>query len=215
MASPLYAATTLRREPSLRDGDARYIFCGPRLAHRAHRHHAAMPVILPVDGKTPQLPRFLAPNATLVGDVRFGADCSVWFGAVLRGDIQPVILGDRCNVQDNCVLHVNRTQACVLGNEVSMGHAAICHACMVGDGTLVGMGARVLDGAVIGAGVLIAAGCIVPENISVPAHHLIAGVPGRVIKPLSAEVRERIARIAGDYVAYQALYPTIVAAAAS
>lgn len=171
-----------------------------------------MPTIVPIADKTPQLPEFLAPNATLVGDVRFGPQCSVWFGAVLRGDINAVILGARCNVQDLCVLHVSRLLPCVLGDGVSMGHAAIAHACTVGDGALLGMGSRVLDGARVGKGVLVAAGCVVPERMVVPDHHLIAGVPGVVVKPLSAELRERIGRIAGDYVAYQRLYPGILAA---
>jgi len=172
-----------------------------------------MPTIVPVGDRQPQLPRFLAPNATLVGDVRFGPECSVWFGAVLRGDINPVVLGARCNVQDNCVLHVSRHRGCILADEVSMGHLAICHACTVHRGVLVGMGAKVLDGAEIGEGALVAAGCIVPEGIQVPPHHLIAGVPGRVVKPLGAGIRERIGRIAGDYRAYQDLFPAIVAAA--
>ena len=172
-----------------------------------------MPVILPINGITPQLPRFLAPNATLVGDVRFGPDCSVWFGAVLRADINSVTLGARCNVQDNCVLHVSRRLPCVLADEVSMGHGAIVHACTIGSGTLVGMGARVLDGAVIGARVLIAAGAVVPEGMNVPDGHLVAGVPARVIKPVSADLQTRIGRIAGDYVAYQELYPSILAEA--
>lgn len=172
-----------------------------------------MPTIVAIADRTPQLPRFLAPNATLVGDVRFGEGCSVWFGAVLRGDINPVILGARCNVQDNCVLHVSRRLGCTLHDEVSLGHLAICHACTVHSGTLVGMGAKVLDGAVVGAGCLVAAGCIVPEGMEVPPHHLIAGVPGRVVKPLGAEIQARIGRIAGDYLAYQELYPGILAAA--
>ncbi len=171
-----------------------------------------MPVIVPINGVTPQRPAFLAENATLVGDVRFGPDCSVWFGAVLRGDINPVIVGARCNVQDNCVLHVSRKLACILGDEVSMGHSAIAHACTVGRGTLLGMGSRVLDGAVLGEGVLVAAGCVVPEGMPVPDHHLIAGVPGKVIKLLGEDIRQRIGRIAGDYVAYQTLYPQIQAA---
>ncbi|MBA3683953.1 MAG: gamma carbonic anhydrase family protein [Planctomycetes bacterium] len=174
-----------------------------------------MPILFPINGVTPQMPAFLAPNATLVGDVRFGPQCSVWFGAVLRGDINYVALGASCNVQDTCVLHVSRARPCVLGNRVSLGHGAIAHACIVGDGALLGLGSRVLDGAVIGEGVLVAAGCVVGEGMTVPAHHLIAGVPGRVIKPLGADLRERIGRIAGDYVAYQALYPGIVAAAGS
>jgi carbonic anhydrase/acetyltransferase-like protein (isoleucine patch superfamily) len=169
-----------------------------------------MPVVLAANGRSPQLPAFLAPNATLVGDVRFGVECSVWFGAVLRADINAVILGDRCNVQDLCVLHVSRALPCVLGSRVSMGHGAIAHACTVGDGCLLGMGSRVLDGAVLGEGVLVAAGCVVPERMQVPAHHLIAGVPGVVIKELGQALRERIARIAGDYVAYQRLYPDLM-----
>ena len=94
-----------------------------------------------------------------------------------------------------------------------MGHGAIAHACTVGEGCLIGMGSRVLDGAVLGRGVLVAAGAVVPEGMVVPDHHLVAGVPGRVIKELSPELRERIARINGDYVAYQQMYPTIMAAA--
>ncbi len=172
-----------------------------------------MPVVLSVNGIAPQLPEFLAPNATLVGDVRFGTGCSVWFGAVLRGDINAVILGERCNVQDLCVLHVSRALPCVLGRAVSMGHGAIAHACTVGDGALLGMGSRVLDGAQLGDGVLVAAGCVVGERMQVPAHHLVAGVPGRVVKELSGELRARIARIAGDYVAYQQLYPQLLAEA--
>lgn len=172
-----------------------------------------MPVILPVDGRAPEMPAFLAPNATLVGDVRFGPGCSVWFGAVLRGDINHIRLGAACNVQDLCVLHVSRRLPCVLGDRVSLGHGAIAHACIIGDGTLLGMGCRVLDGATIGAGVLVAAGCVVPEGLAVPDHHLVAGVPGRILKPLGSELRERVARVAGDYVAYQQLYPSILAAA--
>jgi len=171
-----------------------------------------MPTIIAVDGKTPQKPAFLAPNATLVGDVRFGTDCSVWFGAVLRGDINYVALGDACNVQDNCVLHVSRALPCVLGARVSLGHGAIAHACTVGDGALLGTGCRVLDGALIGAGALIAAGCVVGEGMHIPEHHLAAGVPARVIKPLAEELRRRIAAIAGNYVTYQQLYPDILEA---
>jgi len=170
----------------------------------------AMPTVIAVNGIQPQQPAFLAPNATLVGDVRFGPRCSVWFGAVLRGDINHVALGSDCNVQDLCVLHVSRKLPCVLGDRVSMGHAAIAHACTVRDGALLGTGCRVLDGAVIGAGVLVAAGCVVPEGMTVPDHHLIAGVPGRVIKPLSDELRVRVAAVATNYVVYQDLYPELM-----
>jgi carbonic anhydrase/acetyltransferase-like protein (isoleucine patch superfamily) len=111
------------------------------------------------------------------------------------------------------VLHVSKKLPCVLGDRVSLGHGAIAHACTVKDGALLGMGSRVLNGAVVGAGVLVAAGCVVGEGMQVPDHHLVAGVPGRIVKPLSTELRERIGRIAGDYVAYQQLYPDIIATA--
>lgn len=168
-------------------------------------------MIVTVNGSTPQRPRFLAPNATLIGDVRFGPDCSVWFGAVLRGDIAPIILGARCNVQDLCVLHVCRDMPCILGDDVSMGHAAIAHGCTIGDGCLLGMGCRVLDRVRLGRGVLVAAGCVVPEGLEVPDHHLVAGVPGRIVKPLGDTQRERIGRIAGDYVEYQKAYADLMA----
>src|SRR5262245_53510990 len=151
-----------------------------------------MPTIMPNNGIRPQMPAFLAPNATLIGDVRFGADCSIWFGSVLRGDINHISLGDACNVQDLCVLHVSRARPCLVGNRVSFGHGAIAHACTIKDGALIGMGAKVLDGAVVGEGALVAAGCVVGENMVVPDHHLVAGVPGAVIKPLSPELRARI-----------------------
>ena len=171
------------------------------------------PLILPIHGVSPQLPRFLAPNATLIGDVRFGPDCSVWFGAVLRGDINHISLGSGCNIQDLCVLHVSQARPCLLGDQVSLGHGAIAHACTIGSGTLLGMGSRVLDGAVVGSQVLVAAGCVVGEGMEVPAGHLIAGVPGRVVKPLGAELLARMALISGNYIRYQELYPSILARA--
>jgi carbonic anhydrase/acetyltransferase-like protein (isoleucine patch superfamily) len=164
----------------------------------------------PVGDLQPQQPAFCAPTASLVGDVRFGPGCSVWFGAVLRGDIAAVMLGAECNVQDNCVLHVAKDKPCRLADRVSMGHQAIAHACTVGSGSLLGMGCRVLDDAELGEGVLVAAGTVVKEGMQIPPHYLVAGVPGRIIGPLRAEQRERIARIAGDYLAYQALYPELL-----
>ena len=172
-----------------------------------------MALRIPINGITPQSPAFLAPNATLIGDVRFGTGCSVWFGAVLRADINHISIGDRTNIQDLCCLHVTRKQPCEVGAEVSFGHGAIAHGCTIGAGTLLGMGCKVLDRAVIGAGCLVAAGCVVPEGMEVPEGHLVAGVPGKVIKPLAAEIRERIGRVAGDYVTYQHLYPSILAEA--
>ena len=170
-----------------------------------------MALIIPVGGHHPQLPSFLAPNATLIGDVRCGPECSVWFGAVLRGDINHVALGARCNIQDNAVLHVTKVFPCVLEDEVSVGHGALVHGCYIGKGTLVGMGAIILDGAKIGAGCLIAAGTVVPEGLEVADGHLVAGVPGKVIKALPENLKERISGVAGNYVAYRELYPSIMA----
>jgi carbonic anhydrase/acetyltransferase-like protein (isoleucine patch superfamily) len=137
----------------------------------------------------------------------------VWFGAVIRADINRIVFGNRCNVQDTCVVHLSQRLPCIFADEVSLGHGAIAHACSIGRGTLLGMGSRVLDGAKIGERCLIAAGCVVPEGFEVPDGHLVAGVPGRLIKPLTGTIIERIGRIAGDYVAYQQLYPSIVAEA--
>lgn len=172
-----------------------------------------MATLIPIDGIHPQRPDFLAPTAALIGDVRIGRECSVWFGAVLRGDINHVALGDRANVQDNCVLHVSQARPCEIGPRTSLGHCAVAHACVIGADCLLGMNSVVLDGAVVGDGCLVAAGCVVGEGTEVPPGHLVAGVPGRVIKPLKPELQERIRKINGDYVAYQRLYPNILAAA--
>lgn len=172
-----------------------------------------MPYVVAVADKHPQLPRFLAPNACLVGDIRFGSECSVWFGAVLRGDINYVELGDRCNVQDNCVLHVSRDFPCILGDDITMGHQATAHGCIIGNGCLIGMGARVLDGVILEEGVLVAAGCVVPEGMHVPAHQLVAGVPGRIIKTLTTEMQDHLKQSSLNYVRYQDDYPEFVNAA--
>lgn len=161
----------------------------------------------------PQRPAFLAPNATLIGDVRFGSDCSVWFGAVLRADINFIQLGDRANVQDNSVIHLSQARPCIIGAETSLGHQVTAHACVIGERCLLGMNCVVLDGAVVGDDCLIAAGAVVSEGMEVPPGHLVAGTPAKVIKPLRAELRERMARINGDYVRYQQLYPSILAEA--
>lgn len=171
-----------------------------------------MGLIVPFKGMQPQMPALLAPNATLVGDVRFGPDCSVWFGAVLRGDIAFIQLGARCNVQDNCTIHVNASTPCVFEDDVGMGHNATAHACHVESGSLIGMGARVLDGARIGSGSLVAANCVVPEGMQVPPGSLVAGLPGRVVKPLRAELIQRIQRINRDYVDLQQAYGDVMRA---
>jgi carbonic anhydrase/acetyltransferase-like protein (isoleucine patch superfamily) len=173
-----------------------------------------MAIILPVNGVEPQRPAFLAPNATLVGDVRFGSDCSIWFGAVLRADINYISLGDRANVQDNSVIHLSKKLPCIIGAGTSLGHNVTAHACTIGDHCLLGMNCVVLDGAIIGDGCLIAAGAVVGENVEIPPGMLVAGVPGKPVKPIKPALRERMERINGDYVGYQQLYPSILAEAA-
>ncbi len=171
-----------------------------------------MPYIIPVGGIQPQIPRFLAPNATLVGDVRFGQRCSVWFGVVIRADINHIALGDDSNVQDNSVLHVSKKFPCVIGARVSIGHLAVCHACTIGDGTLVGMGAKILDGARIGRDCVIAAGAVVAEGLEVPDGMIVAGVPAKIIKPVTPETLARFRTTTANYAGeYQELFPGILA----
>jgi carbonic anhydrase/acetyltransferase-like protein (isoleucine patch superfamily) len=128
---------------------------------------------------------FVAPGAHIIGDVRIGKNASVWFGAVLRGDIHVIRVGSGANIQDGCVLHVDGDKPCVLGNGVIMGHQSTAHACLVEDGVLIGIGARILSGARIGAFSLIAAGSLVKENAVIPPRSLVVGVPGRVVRKLS------------------------------
>src|ERR1041384_7021955 len=123
-----------------------------------------MPVILPVQGKSPQIPEdcFVAPNATIVGDVVMGAQCSVWFNAVVRGDVNSIRMGDKVNVQDGAIVHCTYNKTIVsIGNNVSIGHNAIVHGCIIHDNVLVGMGAIVMDNAVIGSNTIIGAGALV------------------------------------------------------
>lgn len=126
---------------------------------------------------------YLAPNATLVGDVRLGKDVSIWYGAVLRGDSGAITLGDRTNIQDNCVLH----EAVTLGAGCSVGHGAILHGCTVGDNCVIGMGAILLNGAVLGENCLVGAGAVVTGKMNAPAGSLILGNPAAVVKPLTPE----------------------------
>ena len=129
---------------------------------------------------------FVAPNATVQGDVILKAGSTVWYGAVLRGDDGTLTIGENSNVQDNAVLHTGPGLDVTIGRGVSIGHGAIVHGCTVGDNCLIGMHATILNGAVIGAGSLIAAGALVPEKMVVPAGSLVIGVPGKVMHPVSA-----------------------------
>ncbi len=147
---------------------------------------------------------FLAENATLVGDVVMGDECSVWFQAVVRGDVNYIRMGNRVNVQDGAVIHGTYEKAPTnIGNNVSIGHRAVVHGCTIGDNVLVGMGAIVMDGAVVEDNVLIAAGAVVLENSRLETGHIYAGVPAKKIKALSPDnFAFYVERIARNYVMY-------------
>ncbi len=147
---------------------------------------------------------FIADNATLIGDVLMGEDCSVWFQAVIRGDVNSIRIGDRVNVQDGVVIHGTfEKSSTTIGDDVSIGHNALVHGCTIEDKVLIGMGSIVMDDCVIGAGSVIAAGSVLPKNTVVPRGSVYAGVPARFLKPTSKELlEEEIERIAKNYITY-------------
>ena len=149
---------------------------------------------------------FVAPNATLVGEVHIGAESSVWYGTVLRADMEPIVIGRRSNVQDGTIVHVDVGMAVRIGDRVSIGHRAVIHGCTIEDGCLIGMGAIVLSGSRVGEGALVAAGALVREGTVVPPGVLIAGVPGKVLRELTAEERARVAANSDSYVEYTTRY---------
>jgi carbonic anhydrase/acetyltransferase-like protein (isoleucine patch superfamily) len=160
-------------------------------------------------GKEPRLGErvFVADNATLIGDVELADDASIWFGTVLRGDIHHIRVGRRTNIQDLCVLHVEAgTGPVLIGDEVTVGHAAVVHGCTVEHRALIGIGARVLSHAVIGEQALVAAGSVVQEGMQVPPRTLIAGVPARVKRELKPEELARMDRGWRLYVEYKNEY---------
>jgi carbonic anhydrase/acetyltransferase-like protein (isoleucine patch superfamily) len=142
---------------------------------------------------------FVARGAVVAGAVTLGDHSSVWYNAVLRGDINRIVVGHHSNLQDNCVAHLSDDFPCLVGNHVTVGHGAIIHACTVGDCSLVGMGAVVLDGAVIGEESLIAARALVPQGMRVPPRSLVVGVPGRVVRQVTAEERAWLRSVAEKY----------------
>lgn len=175
-----------------------------------------MPVILPVKGVSPRIPDscFIAPNATIVGDVTAGEECSFWFNAVVRGDVNKITLGNRVNVQDGACIHCTyqKTET-VIGNDVSIGHNAIVHGCVVEDKVLIGMGAIVMDNAHIGTGSVIAAGAVILEGTVVPPGTVWAGVPARKVKETSAELMAgEVERIARNYLFYSSWFQNSPAA---
>ncbi len=165
-----------------------------------------MPFILPVNNITPIIPAdcFVAPNATIVGDVQMGSECSIWFNAVIRGDVNSIRMGNKVNVQDGAVLHCTYQKTTLtIGNNVSIGHNALVHGCTIEDNVLVGMGAIVMDNCIIGSNTIIAAGAVVLENTIVPSGSIYAGVPAKKVKDISEDlIHNEIDRIANNYVMY-------------
>ncbi|MCX2739426.1 gamma carbonic anhydrase family protein [Pontibacter anaerobius] len=164
-----------------------------------------MPVILPVKGVRPQMGEgcWIAENATIVGDVVMGNECSIWFNAVIRGDVNSIRIGNRTNIQDGAVIHCTYERAATtIGNNVSIGHNAIVHGCTVEDNALVGMGSIVMDNAVVQQNCIVAAGAIVLENTICESGWIYAGIPARKVKQLSPEQVEGLAKTANNYVMY-------------
>ena len=164
-----------------------------------------MPVILPVKDKNPIWGEdcFIAPNATIVGDVVMGKNCSVWFNAVIRGDVHYIKIGDNTNIQDGAVIHATYLKAATnIGSNVSIGHNALVHGCTLHNHTLVGMGAIVMDHAVVNEFVIIAAGAVVLENTICESGYLYAGIPAKKIKLLTEEQKAMLKQLPNNYIMY-------------
>jgi len=160
-----------------------------------------MAILIEFENKRPRVAAsaFVAPNAVMIGDVDVGENSSIWFGAVLRGDLAPIKIGPSCNLQDNVVVHSETEQGTVLQERVTVGHGAILHDCWIGRDTLIGMGAVLLDRSRIGAGCLVGAGSVVKERFEVPDGMLVVGNPAVIKKKLEGNAAEWVARGADDY----------------
>lgn len=169
-----------------------------------------MPIIRELQGKVPSIGEdtFIAENATIIGDVQMGKQGSIWYNAVIRGDVNSIEIGDKVNIQDNAVIHCTYQKAPTkIGNNVSIGHRAIVHGCTIHDHVLIGMGAIVMDGVVVEEGSIIAAGAVVLENTYVEKGSIYAGIPAVKVKSVSPELLSgQIERIADAYVLYSSWY---------
>lgn len=169
-----------------------------------------MPIIKPVNGKHPQIPEdcYVSENATIVGDVVMGSQCSVWFNAVIRGDVHYIKIGDKVNVQDGAVIHATFEKSPTnIGNNVSIGHNAIVHGCTIKDNVLIGMGSIVMDDCVVESNSIIAAGAVVTKNTIVESGSVYAGIPAKKVKDISeALISGEINRIANNYTEYSSWF---------
>ena len=169
-----------------------------------------MPIIKSVKGKSPIIPEdcYVAENATIVGDVILGKQCSVWFNAVVRGDVHFIKIGNKVNIQDGAVIHATyKTSPTIIGNNVSIGHNAIVHGCTINDNVLIGMGSIVMDDCIIESNSIIAAGAVVTKNTRVESGSIYAGIPAKKVKNISQElISGEINRIADNYVKYSSWF---------
>ncbi len=163
-------------------------------------------LIKQVNGKSPNIPEdcYVAENATIIGDVSFGEKCSVWFNAVIRGDVNSITIGNKVNVQDGAVIHCTyQKHATEIGNNVSIGHNAIVHGCKIEDNVLIGMGAIVMDNCLVKSNSIVAAGAVVTQNTIIESGSIWAGVPAKKVKDINeSEFAGEIDRIATNYVMY-------------
>ena len=164
-----------------------------------------MAIIKKIRGKSPEFGKecWLADNAVVVGEVVLGNNCTVWFGAVVRGDVNSIVLGDNTNIQDNATIHCTyEKSATIIGSNVTIGHNAIVHGCTLEDNVLIGMGAIVMDQVVVKKGAMVAAGAVVLENTIVEENCIYAGVPAKKVKQIDKNNIDMMERIAGNYVKY-------------
>lgn len=164
-----------------------------------------MALIVKTRGKEPVWGEecWFAPNATIIGDLIMGDECTVWFNAVVRADVNSIRIGNRVNIQDGVVIHCTyQKTATIIGNNVSLGHNAIVHGCTIEDETLIGMGAIVMDGAVVGKNSIIGAGAVVTENTIIPENTVWVGNPARQLKEITPELKEMFLRVSGNYIKY-------------
>jgi len=168
-----------------------------------------MALIIPIESKQPKFGEncWLAPNSTIVGDVELGNNCTVWFNAVIRGDVHHIRIGDDSNIQDGAVIHCTyQKHPTIIGNKVSIAHNAVVHGCTIHDRVLVGMGAIVMDGAIVNSGAVIAAGAVVLSGTVVEANSIYAGMPAKKVKETGESLQQVIDRTAKNYPMYSKWY---------
>ena len=153
-----------------------------------------------IDVQVSGTPLFVAGNATIIGDVTIGKQVGIWFGAVIRADRDRIVIGDRSNIQDNCVVHTSKGFPVTIGNEVSVGHGAILHGCTIGNQVLIGMGAIIINGAKVGDGSIIGAGSVITEGKDIPPNSVVIGIPGKVVKQADQAQLHNILHNAASYV---------------